>query len=479
MANHHFDVVIVGAGISGIGAAYYLQKKCPQKSYVILEGRDALGGTWDLFRYPGIRSDSSMLTMAYDFKPWRGTTVTGDGGRILEYVRETAVQHNIDQHIRYGQQATRADWSSDDATWTIHTSAGERYTCNFFLMCAGYYSYKSGYSPEFTGRDRFNGTIVHPQNWPEDLDYAGKQIVVIGSGATAVTLVPELAKKAAHVTMLQRSPTYMRPMPAEDPYAVRIRKWLPEKLAYRILRHRSVTLGQDFYYQTRSEPAQVKQMMIDLVRDELPSDYDIETHFTPRYNPWDQRVCLVPDGDLFQAISAGTASVVTDQIDTFTEDGLLLKSGKQLAADIIVTATGLNLEVMGGIEFVVDGKAVDFAETVTYKGMMCSGVPNMVLMFGYINASWTLKVDLTAVYICRLLNHMDKVGVRRCTPKYTADAATEPWVKDFSSGYMQRSLHLMPKQGQSWPWVNTQNFRYDKKRIEREPIDDGALLFEK
>lgn len=480
MSNQNFDVVIIGAGISGIGAAYHLQKECPQKSYVILEGRDALGGTWDLFRYPGIRSDSNMLTMAYGFKPWSGTKTTAEGASILNYVRETAVENGIEARIRYGQQVTRAAWSSEEATWTIQTGAGETYTCNFLLMCAGYYSYKGGYSPELKGRERFNGTIVHPQAWPDELDYAGKQIVVIGSGATAVTLIPKLAEKATHVVMLQRSPSYMRALPDEEPMAIRIRKYLPERWAYRLMRWINIAIMQYFYRQTRKKPEKVKQQMIDMVRAELPPDYDIDTHFTPRYNPWDQRICLVPNGDLFEAIRAGTASVVTDHIDTLTEDGILLKSGESLEADIIVTATGLNLEVMGGIDFVVDKKTVDFAETVTYKGMMCSDVPNMVLTFGYINASWTLGADLTAEYVCRLLNQMDKTGARQCTPRL-ADAdrmATQPWIKDFSSGYMQRSMHLMPKQGESEPWINTQNYWHDKKMIQRAPIDDGVLVFE-
>ncbi|MEM7031936.1 MAG: NAD(P)/FAD-dependent oxidoreductase [Chloroflexota bacterium] len=480
MSNHRFDVVIIGAGISGIGAAYYLQKKCPGKSYTILEGREALGGTWDLFRYPGIRSDSNMLTMAYSFKPWGETKTTAKGESIRNYVRETALQYGIEQHIRYSQHVTRAEWSSADATWTIQTQAGETYICDFLLLCSGYYSYKGGYSPEFKGRERFKGPVIHPQAWPEALDYSDKKIIVIGSGATAVTLIPELAKKAAQVVMLQRSPTYMRPLPDEDPFAIKLRKYLPERLAYRLLRWRTITLGQNFYRQARTQPESTKQLMIDLVRDQLPPDYDIATHFTPRYNPWDQRVCLVPDGDLFQAIRAKTASVVTDQIDTFTETGILLKSGQELVADIIVTATGLKLEVMGGIEFIVDHQAVNFANTVTYKGMMYSGVPNMVWTFGYINASWTLGVDLTGKFVCRLLNHMDKAGARQCTPRLPEGTpiADQPWIKNFSSGYIQRSLHLMPKQAENEPWINSQNHQHDKKIIEQSPVTDEGLIFE-
>lgn len=480
-AMQNFDIVIIGAGISGIGTAFHLQKKCPEKSYVILEGRDALGGTWDLFRYPGIRSDSSMLTMAYSFKPWHDTKITGKGEAILNYVRETAAENNIEQHIRYSQKATQATWSSEHSTWTIQTQSGETYECNFLLNCAGYYSYESGYSPDFKGLESFGGTVIHPQAWPEDFDYSNKKIVVIGSGATAVTLVPEMAKEAKHVTMLQRSPSYVYPVPDEDPVANRIRKFLPPKLAYRLLRWRSIASGQKLYNETRKNPEQVKTMMLDIVREELPKDYDVAKHFSPNYNPWDQRVCFVPDGDLFKAIREGTASVVTDHIEHFTETGIVLTSGQILEADIVVTATGLKLEVMGGIDYSVDNKAIDFADTIIYKGMMCSEVPNMIWMFGYINASWTLRVDMTADYVCRLLNHMDDNKYKVCTARFNpleANNATDPWIKDFSSGYMQRSMHLMPKQAKSEPWVNTQDYRQDKRLIERSPVEDEMLFFE-
>lgn len=479
--SHSPDILIIGAGISGIGMAYHLQQKCPQKTYVILEGRDALGGTWDLFRYPGIRSDSNMLTMAYGFKPWGGTETTASGGEILDYVRETARENGIDKQIHYGQKVTRANWSSDSATWTVQTESGDTYICNFLLNCAGYYSYESGYAPDFAGQDTFKGKLVHPQKWPNDIDYANKKVVVIGSGATAVTLVPKLAEKAAHVIMLQRSPSYMRPMPNEDPFVTKANKFLPAKMAFRLARWRTVAFGQYFYHRARTQPQKVKQLFRDMMEAQLPADYDIDTHFTPEYDPWDQRVCLVPDGDLFQAIRAGTASVVTDHIDTFTADGILLKSGETLEADIIITATGLNLAVMGGINFVVDDEPIDFAETVTYKGMMFSDVPNMVYMFGYIAASWTLGVDLTADYVTRLLNHMDKKDNRQCTPHLpnVAQADKKPWIENFTSGYMTRSMHLLPKQTGQAPWVNTQQYLQDRKIIGRAPIDDGNLLFKK
>lgn len=460
--------------------AYHLQENCPQKSYVILEGREALGGTWDLFRYPGIRSDSTMLTFAYGFKPWREAKTISEGTTILNYLRETAVENGITDHIHYGQQVTQATWSSAEATWTIRTNTGKTYSCNFLLMCAGYYSYENGYTPEFKGRERYIGTIVHPQKWPETLDYANKRIIVIGSGATAVTLVPSLAETAGHVVMLQRSPTYIWPSPDEDTLVNRLRKFLPDKWAFTLARWRSIFFEQFSYGYARREPEKVKEGMLQAVRVELPPDYDVATHFTPSYNPWEQRVCLAPNGDLLKAISAGTASVVTDKITTFTENGILLESGKELEADIIVTATGLNLEVMGGIDFVVDGKVIDFSKTVTYKGVMLSNIPNMVVTIGYVNASWTLRADLIAEYTCRLLNYMDKKGVSRCTPQLTneADVAKEPSISQFSSGYFQRSLHLIPRQGADEPWVAPQSYWRDRRVIGRAPIDDGVLQFD-
>ncbi len=485
MSTEYFDVVIVGAGLSGVGAAYYLQAKCPGKSYIILEGRDSMGGTWDLFRYPGIRSDSSMYTLGYNFKPWREAKAIADGPSILKYVQETAAENSIDEHIRYGHLVKKASWSSAPAAWTIEaerkdTAETVRFSCNFLLMCSGYYSYEGGYTPEFKALEYFKGEIVHPQEWPEDLNYHGKKVIVIGSGATAITLVPEIAKDAGHVVMLQRSPTYVVSRPDKDLLANLLNKILPEQMAYLVMRWKYITLQGLFYRSTRTKPEKVKRKLLEMVRKELGPDYDVDTHFTPRYNPWDQRLCLVPNSDLFQALKSGKASVVTDHIDTFTEKGILLKSGKELEADIIVTATGLNLVVLGGVKFTVDGKLIEFPKTYTYKGMMFSDVPNLVSTFGYINASWTLHADLTAEYVCRLINHMDETGFRQCTPRLRDEdrnMPARPFIANFSPGYMQRVMHLFPKQGDREPWINPQNYRRDKKMIRHGAIEDGVLVF--
>ena len=475
----YFDVIIVGAGLSGVGAAYHLQTKCPNKSYIILESRDTLGGTWDLFRYPGIRSDSDMHTLGYNFKPWREAKAIADGKSILKYVRETAVENKIDRHIRYSQSVKQANWSSEEAVWTLKTQTSS-FQCNFLIMCSGYYNYDRGYTPEFIGRDRFKGKIVHPQQWQEDLDYQDKKVIVIGSGATAVTLVPEMAKDAAKVTMLQRSPTYIVSRPDEDKTANLLRKLLPERLAYAITRWKNIAFQQFLYRRTREEPEKIKNTLINLVRQELGEDYDVEKHFTPRYNPWDQRLCLVPNSDLFKAIKSGKAEVVTDRIDTFTADGIRLKSGDELAADIIVTATGLNLLVLGGVEFLVDGEPVEFARTYTYKGIMYSDVPNLVSIFGYINASWTLRADLISEYTCRLITHMDKTGYRQCTPRLRDEDLNmpeRPYIEGFSSGYIQRLLPVLPKQGDRSPWLNSQSYKEDKKNLRHGAIEDGILTF--
>ncbi|MDH3364316.1 MAG: NAD(P)/FAD-dependent oxidoreductase [Gammaproteobacteria bacterium] len=485
MEPEYFDIVIVGAGLSGIGAACHLKEDCPGKSYVILEGRHAMGGTWDLFRYPGIRSDSDMHTLGYNFKPWRESKAIADGPSILSYVRETAAENDIDRHIRYGHRVVNASWSSEGACWTLQTRRPDTnqsvsFRCNVLLMCSGYYRYERGHTPVFKGRERFQGPIVHPQLWPEDLDYRDKEVVVIGSGATAMTLVPEMAKLARHITMLQRSPTYVLSQPDTDRIANILRKLLPEKVAYAITRWKNITIQQWIYRRTRTSPDKVKRTLLKWVRKELGEDYDVDKHFTPHYNPWDQRLCLVPNGDLFVAIREGKVSVVTDQIDTFTEDGIRLQSGAELDADIIITATGLDLLVLGGVQFVIDGEPVDFSETYTYKGVMSSGVPNMMSTFGYINASWTLRADLTAEYFCRVINHMDAGGYRQFTPLVPAedrDMPARPWITSFSPGYMQRALDRLPKQGDHEPWINPQNYKLDKKMFREGEIDDGTLVF--
>ena len=477
----HFDVLIVGAGLSGIGAGWHLQDKCPGRSCVILEGREAIGGTWDLFRYPGIRSDSDMYTLGYAFKPWTQAKAIADGPSILKYVRETAAESGVDRHIRYGHKVTSAAWSSADACWTVEAQRADgavaRFTAGFVFLCGGYYSYEGGYTPDFPGADTFKGTQVHPQKWPEALDYAGKQVVVIGSGATAVTLVPEMAKRAAHVTMLQRSPTYVVSRPAEDAMANRLRRLLPAKLAYGLVRWRNVLMGMLFFRMARNKPEAVKKNIIDMVKAELGPDYDVATHFTPRYNPWDQRLCLVPDADLFTALKAGTASVVTDHIEAFDATGIQLKSGRRLDADIIVTATGLTLQVMNGLALSVDGKTVDPGATLSYKGMMYEDVPNLASAFGYTNASWTLKCDLTCEYVCRLLNAMARTGQRQVTPRNTTgEVASEPWL-DFSSGYVQRAMEKFPKQGSKAPWKLHQNYALDLMSLRYAKLEDGSLEF--
>ena len=478
----HLDVLIVGAGLSGIGSAYHLQERCPGKSYAILEARGDLGGTWDLFRYPGIRSDSDMHTLGYRFKPWTAIKSITDGESILSYVRQTASENEIEEKIRFHHRVLGAEWSSDELRWSVEaerSDTGEtvRLTCDFLWTCSGYYRYDEGYTPEFDGIERFAGQVVHPQHWPESLDYAGKRVVVIGSGATAVTLVPAMAEKAKHVTMLQRSPTYIASLPAEDRIATRLRRHLPDRAVYTLVRWKNVLIQTLFYQLSRRRPEVVKRLIRRGVERSLPPGYDIDKHFAPRYNPWDQRMCLVPDGDLFRAISSGEASVVTDRIVTFTEHGIELSSGEQLEADIVVTATGLNLLFLGGMRLTVDGEEVDVPNRMTYKGMMLSGVPNCAFTVGYTNASWTLKADLTSEYVCRLLNHMDAHGYRRGAPEVTDPSVTEQPLLDFTSGYVLRSLDQFPKQGSKEPWKLRQNYVFDIGMIRRGPIDDGAMQF--
>jgi len=479
-AMEHVDALIVGAGLSGIGAAYHLQKQCPRKSYAILEARGAIGGTWDLFRYPGIRSDSDMYTLGYNFKPWVGAKAIADGPSILSYVRETARENGIERHIRFGHKVVRASWSSDDAMWTVEATRDGvpvALTASFLFMCSGYNSYDEAYRPEFAGEAGFGGRFVHPQFWPEDMDYAGKRVVVIGSGATAVTLVPEMAKTAAHVTMLQRSPTYVVSRPGEDGIANALRRRLPGKLAYIITRWKNVLMQMAFFRLARKRPARVKEKLIGLVTKHLGPEYDVATHFTPRYNPWDQRLCLVPDADLFDAIKSGGASVVTDTIEGFTKEGIKLVSGAELPADIVVTATGLKLNVLGDMAVEVDGKTIIPSQALTYKGMMMSDVPNMAFAFGYTNASWTLKADLICEFVCRLLNHMDRRGVAVATPTRTDPDMGEVPYLDFSSGYVQRALAVLPKQGAKKPWKLNQNYPLDLLTLKFGKVDDGTLLF--
>jgi monooxygenase len=482
MATEHVDVLIVGAGLSGIGAACHLQAECPGKSYAILEAREASGGTWDLFRYPGIRSDSDMYTLGYAFRPWRGAKSIADGPSILGYIRETAREHGVDGHIRFGHRAVRAAWSTADARWTVEAERDDalepvQLTCGFLFMCTGYYRYDEGYTPAFPGAERFAGRIVHPQHWTGDIDCTGRRVVVVGSGATAVTLVPALAEQAEHVTMLQRSPSYILSLPGVDPIARRVRRALPPKLAYSVVRWKNVALTTLFFQLSRRAPRIAKAMIRKGVEKELPPGYDIDTHFTPRYDPWDQRVCLVPDGDLFAAIRAGRASMVTDRIETFTERGLRLESGRELEADVVVTATGLNLLALGGLRIVVDGEAVELPDKVGYKGMMLSDVPNLAVAMGYTNASWTLKCDLTCAYVCRLLTHMDRHGHRQVTPRIReASLPTQPFI-DLQAGYVQRSIDLFPRQGIKAPWRLYQNYLRDILLLQYGALEDDALEF--
>ena len=478
----HVNVLIVGAGLSGVGAGYHLQTSCPHKSYAILEARGAIGGTWDLFRYPGIRSDSDMYTLGYRFKPWENAKSIADGSSILGYVRETAREHGIDEKIRFHHRVARAAWSTDEQRWTVEadrTDTGEKVeiSCDFLFMCTGYYRYDEGYTPEFEGVERFNGRLVHPQFWTGDIEYAGKRVVVIGSGATAVTLVPALAERAAHVTMLQRSPSYIVSLPAEDPLAKRARRILPSRWAYGLIRWKNVLLTLLSFQLSRKRPETMKRLLRKGLERNLPENFDIDTHFSPRYNPWDQRLCLVPDGDLFEAIGTGRASIVTDKVETFTENGVRLASGQELAADLIVTATGLNMLALGGAELSVDGEPVELPRTMTYKGMMLSGVPNMAFALGYTNASWTLKCDLTCEYVCRLLNHMDTHGFTQCAPRNSDPSVTEQPMIDFSSGYVLRSIDKFPRQGSKPPWRLYQNYALDILSLRRGAIQDGAIEF--
>ncbi len=483
MSSEHFDVLIVGAGISGVGAAYHLQKRFPDKSYALLEGRERMGGTWDLFRYPGIRSDSDMYTLGYPFRPWRGDKAITEGHTIREYIEDTAREFGIDRHIRFSHKVEAAEWSSKDALWTLTVRGPEgataRMTCRFLLSCCGYYDYEQGYMPDFPGAGDFGGELLHPQHWPENYDVSGKRVVVIGSGATAVTLVPALVEEGAgHVTLLQRSPTYVASRPARDPLARIVNRWLPPSIGHQILRAKSVLLGIWIYQLSRRKPETVKRKLAEYAEGKLGGKVAVDPHFTPSYDPWDQRLCLVPDDDLFEVLREGQASIVTGHIDRFTENGIALQSGERLEADVIVSATGLNLKPLGGMNVAIDGEALDPGTTYNYKGMMFSGVPNFAAMFGYTNASWTLKTDLASRYVCRLIKETDKRGAGWCVPRLGGDAPEPQPLVDFSAGYIQRGIHMFPRQGTERPWRNHDDYLRDLADVTFARLDDGAMRFE-
>lgn len=482
MNSTHFDTLIIGAGISGISAAHYMQADCPNKTYAILERRKNIGGTWDLFRYPGIRSDSDMYTFGFAFRPWTNAQTIAPRESIMEYLEATIKDEGIDQHILFEHSVNKATWSSENSLWTISVSTPDSeqpifFTCSFLSLCTGYYNYENGYTPTFTGSENFKGQIIHPQKWTEDIDYTNKKIIVIGSGATAITLVPALAEKAAHVTMLQRSPTYIASQPAIDQLGQWLYKILPTKFAFKINRWRKIRWQQFSYYVSRRFPNFMKKTLIKGVQQSLGKGYDIKTNFTPKYAPWDERLCLVPDDDLFIAIKNKKASVVTDHIEAFTENGIQLKSGKLLDAEMIVTATGLNATVVSNFDLEVDGKLVDFSKTVSYKGCLFSDIPNMNLAFGYTNASWTLKCDMVSQYICRLINYMDKNGYTQCCPRQNdPNLKLEPYF-DFTPGYILRVLDRLPKTGSKAPWRVEQSYYYDKDIFEKSALDDGVIEF--
>jgi len=481
-AREHFDVLIVGAGLSGIGAAHHLQQRHPHKSYAIFEAREAIGGTWDLFRYPGIRSDSDMHTLGYRFRPWTNAKAIADGPSILSYVRATAREGGIEDRVRFRRRVIAAAWSSAEARYTVtveHSDTGERseVTCGFLFVCSGYYRYDEGFTPDFPAVERFTGKLIHPQHWPEDYDYTGKRVVVIGSGATAVTLVPAMSERAAHVTMLQRSPSYIVSVPAEDPIANRLRRHLPSRLAYAIARWKNVAIATVVFQLSRRRPGFVRSLIRKGLERELPAGYAIDTHFTPRYEPWDQRMCLVPDGDLFAAISGGGVSVCTDRIASFTETGLELESGASLEADVIVTATGLNLLAFGGLQLSVDGRVIELDEMIAYKGLMLGGVPNFAFVVGYTNASWTLKADLVSEFVNRLLTYMDAHGHRQATPASMDPALAARPLLDLASGYVQRSISQFPRQGAKAPFRLGMNYAQDLYTLRHGKLDDGTMRF--
>jgi len=479
--NESVDVLIIGAGLAGIGAACQLRRNCPDHSIMVLESRAASGGTWDLFRYPGFRSDSDMYTYSYGFKPWKDKSTIADGQKILSYIREAAAENDVEKHIRYQHKVVAADWSSADKRWLVTAERGDTgesvtISCKFMFNCSGYFDYEKGYTPEFAGIDDFSGQVVHAQHWPEDLDYKGKRVVVIGSGATAITLVPAMSKDTASLVMLQRTPTYIASLPSEDPMAKSMGKWLPNSWVFRLTRWRKVLLQMYIYRLSRRQPAALKKYLLGQVRKALGPDYDVETHFTPNYNPWDQRLCAVPDGDLFTAIREGDAEVVTDHIDQFNDKGIQLKSGKQLDADIVILATGLNLKFAGGVKHSFDGKALNITDHFVYRGMMFSGMPNMAFTVGYTNSSWTLKTDLTGKYVCRLLNKMERGNYSTVTPRMKGEIEEVPML-DFDAGYILRAKGLMPKNGNRLPWQNYQNYVRDFVGLRLGRLNDKELEF--
>lgn len=484
MSTQHFDVLIIGAGLSGIGTACQLQSALPHKTVALLERRDRIGGTWDLFRYPGVRSDSDMYTFGFKLRPWMDVKVLADGSSIQQYIADTAAEFGIDEKIHYGLKVLTAEWSSPQSRWTVTaqyqaTSETVTYTCNFLISCTGYYNHDAGYLPIFPGADRFTGRCIHPQFWPEDLDYAGKKVVVIGSGATAVTIVPAMADAVEHITMLQRSPSYVFTLPAMDKISAGLGRFLPARWVYALARKRNIVIQRQLYQACRRWPTQMRRLLLWLVRKQVGPSVDM-SHFTPRYMPWDERLCAVPNGDLFKALKSGRASVVTDEIDTFTDYGVLLRSGQQLHADIIVTATGLNLQMLGGMKLIVDGEALELCEQMTYKAVLVENIPNLAWIVGYTNASWTLKSDIAAIYLCRLLKHMDEHGHTVATPRDRDDSRTDAGMFDqLSSGYVQRAKDTLPRQGSRYPWQVLNDFGADSKMLLEDRVDDGLLQFDK
>ncbi|MDO6441663.1 NAD(P)/FAD-dependent oxidoreductase [Marinobacter sp. 2_MG-2023] len=483
MSEQHFDVLIIGAGVSGIGMACHLKRECPGKSFAILERRQTLGGTWDLFRYPGIRSDSDMFTFGYNFRPWTGGKVLADGASIKQYVAETAKEYDVERHIRYGRAVQTADWSSVDKCWkliALNEASGkpETYTASFLIGCTGYYNYDQGYKPDFPGEADFTGVIVHPQHWPEGLNYEGKKVVVIGSGATAITLVPTLAEEAGHVTMLQRSPTYLVPMPSTDKITLALQRVLSPKAAYRLTRARNISMSRFLYQRSRKSPATMRRLFLGIIKRQVGDKADMR-HFTPDYNPWDQRLCVVKDGDLFKALKTGRASIATDHIQRFTKNGIQLESGAHLDADIIIPATGLDIQMLGGVKPRVDGQEVILKDKVVYKNVMVEGVPNAGMIFGYTNISWTLKADIASEYLCRLINHMDRRGRRVALARDTGNSLGKDTVLgSLDAGYIKRAQDRLPRQGTHGPWKSSQNYLADVKILRFEPIEDGYIEFD-